>query len=66
MRDPILEEALSRRGAVKMIADRLGISIAAVSQWRRVPRGRLEAVAEITGIPAEQLRPDLAAVPRAA
>lgn len=61
MRDPILEEALSRRGAIKMIADRLGISIAAVSQWQRVPRGRLQAVAEITGIPADQLRPDLTA-----
>ena len=60
MRDAILDRALQIRGTVKKIADRCGISTAAVSQWRRVPASKLRIVAEITGIPREVLRPDLA------
>lgn len=59
MRDPILEEALQRRGMVKKIAAHFGISPAAVSRWRRVPEARLEGVAEVTGIKPAKLRPDL-------
>lgn len=37
-----------RRGAVTFVADRLGISIPAVSQWRKrgIPADRLAAVQE--------------------
>lgn len=37
----------------------LGLSRAAVSQWSTVPVGRLLDVERITGIPREQIRPDL-------
>ena len=58
-RDPILELALRRRLAVTEIADAIGISRAAVSQWRRVPERHLAAVAKITRISKRRLRPDL-------
>lgn len=63
MRDAALEKALSIRGAVKRISQRAGISTAAVSQWRRVPKDRLGLVSEVTGIPREELRPDLYPAP---
>jgi pyruvate kinase len=58
-RDAALERALRTRMAVTEIAEALGVSRAAVSQWRRVPEKHLAAVARITGISKRQLRPDL-------
>ncbi len=62
-RDPILEEALGRRLAVKHIAERARITTAAVSQWRRVPERHLAIVVEVTGIPDYRLRPDICPFP---
>jgi DNA-binding transcriptional regulator YdaS (Cro superfamily) len=58
-RDPVLAEALSTRMAVTQIAETIGISRAAVSQWRRVPERHLAVVAKITRISRRRLRPDL-------
>jgi pyruvate kinase len=58
MRDANLEALLSQRGAVTRIATALGISTAAVSQWRRVPDDRVAEVARALGVPPEQVRPD--------
>ena len=58
-RDAILEEALRTRMAVTQIAETLGISRAAVSQWKRVPEKHLPVVARITRISKRRLRPDL-------
>ena len=58
-RNPGLEAALSRRRAITEIAEALGVSRAAVSQWRQVPLRHLEAVAKLTGISKRKLRPDL-------
>jgi transposase-like protein len=58
-RDAILDEAFRPRLAVTQIADAIGISRSAVSQWRRVPERHLAAVARITKIPKYRLRPDL-------
>jgi DNA-binding transcriptional regulator YdaS (Cro superfamily) len=44
---------------VKKIAGRCRVSTAAVSQWRRVPKRRVDEVSEVTGIACEVLRPDL-------
>jgi pyruvate kinase len=55
MRDKALEDLLARRGAVTRIASGLGISTAAVSQWRRVPPERVEEVARIMEVPPETL-----------
>lgn len=59
MRDPILAEAFERRGAVTRVAKALGITTAAVSTWKRVPKKRVDAVAAVLGLEAAQLRPDL-------
>lgn len=56
MRDPGLEALLSQRGAVTRIAQALGISTAAVSQWRRVPEERVEEVARTMGVDPAGLR----------
>lgn len=56
MRDPNLEALLARRGAVTRIATALGISTAAVSQWRRVPEDRVEEVARAMDVAPETLR----------
>jgi pyruvate kinase len=61
MRDPALESLLAMRGAVTRIATALGISTAAVSQWKRVPDDRVQEVARALGVATEQVRPDLGA-----
>ena len=58
-RDAALERALRTRMAVTEIAEAIGVSRAAVSQWRRVPERHLTAVARITGMAKRELRPDL-------
>jgi pyruvate kinase len=63
MRDPTLEDLFARRGAITRIATELGISTAAVSQWRRVPDDRVSDVARILGLAPEAIRPDLATPP---
>lgn len=47
------------RGLRLKVARALGITHGAVSQWRRVPAERVLDVEGLTGIPREQLRPDL-------
>lgn len=46
-------------GSSAELARRLGISRAAVNSWSAVPLERVVAVEDATGIPREQLRPDL-------
>lgn len=58
-RDRGLELALRTRMAVTDIASVLGISRAAVSQWRRVPEKHVATVSRITGVSKRVLRPDL-------
>ncbi|MBF0857625.1 hypothetical protein HKD24_00135 [Gluconobacter sp. LMG 31484] len=66
MSDDIIIEIRARRGAVTAIAKKCGISKAAVSKWGRVPKWHLDAVSELTGLPVDQLRPDLFCETRAA
>lgn len=47
------------RGDGTRIARLLGISRAAFWHWRRVPAERVIDVERVTGIPREDLRPDL-------
>jgi transcriptional regulator with XRE-family HTH domain len=50
------------------LAEILGVNRTTVARWetgaRRIDRSKLEAVAEKTGIPKRELRPDLAEVMR--
>jgi len=53
-----IAEIIAKAGGVNLLARKLGVTPGAVSQWDKVPLGRLARVAEITGIPASHLRPD--------
>ncbi|WP_073015642.1 Cro/CI family transcriptional regulator [Roseibium suaedae] len=48
-----------KRGLIKTIADELGITHGAVSQWKIVPALRVLDVERITGLRRSELRPDL-------
>lgn len=55
-----IQEAFDKeRGLRTKVARALKITHGAVSQWTRVPAERVLAVSDITGIPKEELRPDL-------
>jgi DNA-binding transcriptional regulator YdaS (Cro superfamily) len=53
-----LRELRSRYKAA-VVARALGLTPQAVSAWRRFPAERLLEIEAATGIPREQLRPDL-------
>lgn len=60
--DKLREYLNGERGRRSALAARLKISPSAISMWDQVPTDRVSAVAGFTGIPAEELRPDLAAL----
>jgi DNA-binding transcriptional regulator YdaS (Cro superfamily) len=49
----------STKGLGARITRELNLSSGAVSQWTRIPAERVLDVERITGIPREELRPDL-------
>lgn len=55
----VVKAGISQRAIARL----LGVSDAAVSKWLagRIPVDRVASVAAVTGIPAAELRPDLAA-----
>ncbi len=59
MRDPDLDRAIDAAGGVAQLARKIGIAQPSVSNWNRVPAGRVIAVDAATGVPRQQLRPDL-------
>ncbi|KXV75894.1 helix-turn-helix domain-containing protein [Acetobacter cerevisiae] len=59
MKDAVLTEIMMLRGLNKAISEACGLSTAAVSQWRRVPKKHVEKVSVVTGRSAAELRPDL-------
>jgi len=50
---------LRKQGLLGDVARGLRVSKQATSKWRRVPAGRVLAVAQITGLTVHYLRPDL-------
>jgi DNA-binding transcriptional regulator YdaS (Cro superfamily) len=56
---PGLVAALSASRSKKALAVALGISGEAVNNWKRVPVERVLEVEKITGVPREELRPDI-------
>jgi DNA-binding transcriptional regulator YdaS (Cro superfamily) len=54
-----METIRASRGLGAKITRELGLSRGAVSQWPRVPAERVIDVERITGIPREELRPDI-------
>lgn len=54
-----LDTAIRAAGSRRKLANLLGISAQAISQWRQIPVGRCLALERATGIPRQQLRPDV-------
>jgi TorA maturation chaperone TorD len=59
MADSGLEEAIRAAGGVTELARRIGISQPSVSNWARIPAGRVLSVEAATGVARGILRPDL-------
>jgi hypothetical protein len=55
----IIRIAASRVGGVPELASRIGVTRQAIYQWREVPASRVGAIAEASGLPRADLRPDL-------
>lgn len=54
-----IKDIVKQAGGPVAIARRIERSSAAVSQWKRVPIDHVRAVAELSGIAVERLRPDV-------
>jgi DNA-binding transcriptional regulator YdaS (Cro superfamily) len=54
-----LKEAIKAAGGLRPLARELGMSMQALSQWKRVPAHRILQVEAVTGIARERLRPEL-------
>ncbi|MBS1070359.1 helix-turn-helix domain-containing protein [Gluconobacter cerinus] len=52
-------EAIKAAGGVTALAKGLGIKPPSVYSWKKIPPGRVLAIAKLTGIPPQKLRPDL-------
>jgi len=63
MRDAGLDRAIDAAGGVAQLARKIGIAQPSVSSWNRVPVGTVIAVEAATGVPRQQLRPDLYSEP---
>lgn len=58
-----IEKAIDKAGGVGALADAIGVSASAPSMWRsrgRVPAEHCPAIEQATGVPCEELRPDVA------
>lgn len=58
----LIEWLSAERGRKAKLASACGVTHSAISQWTRVPDERLDDVSRLTGIPPQELRPDLAAI----
>lgn len=57
--EKLLEYLNAERGRRLKLAESLKIFPSAISQWDKVPAERVRDVSRFTGIPAEELRPDI-------
>lgn len=63
MRDVALSRAIKAVGGTARLADELGVTSQAISQWDRCPIERARQVEDATGVPRHELRPDIFDVP---
>lgn len=55
--DPTVTRAIEAAGSAAALADKLGVTRSAVSQWKHIPSWHIAKVAEVTGIPIAELVP---------
>jgi DNA-binding transcriptional regulator YdaS (Cro superfamily) len=55
----IIAVACERAGGLRALARAIGINYQNIQIWKRIPAERMIAIETVTGIPREQLRPDL-------
>lgn len=58
-RDKGLAKAIAAAGSITELANRIKVTVSAVSQWETTPVLRCAAVERVTGIPKSVLRPDV-------
>jgi DNA-binding transcriptional regulator YdaS (Cro superfamily) len=58
-RDPGVEIAIAEAGGVRALARLVGVPPSAVSVWKLIPVKHVLKIEEATGIPKEELRPDI-------
>lgn len=54
-----LKKTIKKAGGQSALARKLGISQQSIQQWVVVPLKRVKQVSEITGVPREELAPEL-------
>lgn len=59
MENDAIMKSLAARKLIRRIAEGLKLTTQAVYAWDRVPAEKVVRVEEITGVPREELRPDL-------
>lgn len=63
MMHPALKKAVKQAGGVVALAKLLGLHRQAIHQWslpgRRIPADHIVAIERLTGVPRQELRPDL-------
>jgi pyruvate kinase len=58
-RSPLQKYLKAERGRLSKLATALNITPAAINQWKIIPADKLVAISRETGIPRNELRPDL-------
>lgn len=56
--EKLTEYLKAERGRLRDLARLIGVTPAAINQWKSVPVTHLAEVSEFTGIPREELLPD--------
>jgi len=60
MNERAIKLAIDRAGGMRPLAKAIGVTYQAIQSWRkRIPAERVLDVEHATGIPKEELRPDL-------